>query len=62
MLAILLVVVSPNYFAVYLYNALGIFLIFNLPFLSIHLFKDNILLIFLVLFRLFLIVFSNSLR
>ena len=50
MLAVPLVVVSPNYFAVYLYNALDIFLISSLPFLSIYLSKDNILLISLVLF------------
>ena len=58
----LLVVVLPNYFAIYLYNALGIFLIFGLLFLFIHLSKDDMLLTFLVLFQLFPIVFFNSLR
>ena len=50
MSAVLLVVVLPNYFVVYLYNVLGIFLVFSLPFLFIYLSKDNILLIFLILF------------
>ena len=50
MSAILLVATLPNYFAVYSCNALGIFLIFSLLFLFIYPSKDNILLIFLVLF------------